>query len=77
MVARGIVFCGSFTSSAGIEADSIPKKAQRVSIAPLEKAPKFDSVLTLKNWRFFPSMKKTPMMAIRIKGTNFRIVKTS
>ena len=58
-----------------MEADSIPKKAQSVSMAPLEKAPKFDSLLTLKKVRFFASIKKMPIMAIRISGTNFKVVR--
>ena len=70
IVARGTVFSGFSTFSAGMVATSIPKNANKVSAATAENAPILLLSEILKAGKFSTSKKKNPSKMITTKGSN-------
>ena len=74
IVARGIVFSGSLTSSAGTVADSSPMNAHSASVAAALTCQSNPPCAGANGVKFAPWMKKSPMMPITASGTNLTTV---
>ena len=74
IVAFGTVFSGDFMFSAGILADSIPKKAYKVKAATTGNVAKSLSPVKLNTGKFSSLKKKTPRKIINTKGSIFKMV---
>ena len=67
-VARGIVCVGSFTSSAGIVADSRPRNAHKVKAADAEIAENEDPPLALKGVKLSILKNRNPSVPMTTSG---------
>ena len=74
MVAFGTIFSGFFMFSAGILADSRPKKAYNVKAATNENVVKSLSSVILNFGKLSKLKKKKPKIIIKTNGSNFKIV---
>src|SRR6185312_3236038 len=77
MVARDTVLPEFSTLPAGMEAASIPTKANMVMAAVVVIASNVDLPLRLKGWKFAVLIKNNPPIATSTNGTSFRMVVTS
>ena len=74
MVAFGTIFSGLSTFSAGIVADSTPKKAYKVNAATTGNVAKLLPSVKLKAGKLSKLKKKTPIIITIAKGNNFNTV---
>ena len=76
-VARGIVLVGSFTSSAGMVADSSPRNAHKVNAPVAVMAENEDSSLVLKGVKLSILKYSKPSVEMTASGTILSMVVTS
>src|SRR5450755_753087 len=73
-VARGMVLLGFFTSSAGMVADSTPRKAHSVRAATAVTAANGDIPLVLNGMKWLQLTQNKPIVAMATSGTSFMMV---
>ncbi len=77
IVARGIVRSGSTTSSAGMVADSNPRKAHSVKVAAAVMAGNVPLPLVLNGRKLSGLMYRRPRVPMATRGASLRIVVTT
>ena len=77
MVALGTIFSGFLIFSAGIVADSMPKKAYNVSAATTGKVAKLLSPVKLNLGKLSKLKKNAPIIITKTNGNNFKTVVTT